>query len=282
MGPIAIDDVNAYWIESGSDGPVLRSMSKCGGAVTTLVDAGSYGATAYDIVARDGYVYWASTPNGLGRIATSGGTPQYFQAPRFDLTFDVDDTTMYALDESMGAPNFVALPMDGAPPLVLAQSSGGAFFRVRVDCATAFFTIGGDYQIQVAAVPKTGGPSRTLPSMAPDGNGSGLSGPIAMDNDALYWVSLNGDALLRIKKDGSSTQTLATRVSTVVAVDDDYAYVTMTTEGGLERVPKLGGVPSVVASDVRANGIAVDEGAVYWSLDDSVENKGISITKIDK
>lgn len=284
MGPVVVDDANVYWIESaGSDNPVvLRTISKCGGNSSILATIGSYGVPM-TLVLHDGYLSWVGH-DGLQRMAVSGGPIETLVHPSgYVAAFDFDGDDLFTGLGNLGAEDLVAYPVDGGASLDLAPSATGSFFQVRVDCAYAFFTVGGDYKTELAIVSKSGGTAQILPSKSTKlGSGLELPGPIAMDAEALYWVTLDGDELLRVMKDGTSTIALAGHVGTAaIAVDEHDAYFGSSQRNEIGRVPKTGGGAFTFATDVfPLSSLAVDQQSVYWSQDDWPH--GVRIAKLDK
>lgn len=280
MGAIVIDDTNVYWIESnGSPGfMVVRSMSKCGGASNILATVGEYGGP-YALVLHKGYLWWIG-PTQMQRMQTPGGSVESFGKPpqSFFRAFDVDDEHVFFDLPSGSADTLVSYSIANDTIVTLAASIGD---QVRIDCANAYFTVRGSYTTELARVPKQGGTVEVFPSTPPSTNVFVLPGAIAMDDDALYWVTQNSE-LQRVKKDGTSTTAIADHAGTI-ALDDTMIYYVDGAQLQIMQTPKLGGAASVIASFPGGlNSLAADQRSIYWSEDNSIHGGGIRITKIDK
>jgi len=282
----AVDDANVYWTDVISNTQIvqtLHAVSKCGGPSSVL--ATGFGLEARPIFVHGGFV-WGFGLDGLLRVPVKGGAVEHLGEPgqlgRVADDFAIDETTMFTAVQDLGASSLVAYSLADRLTQVLAPCSDPYFARFAVDCATVFFTVGsgGNYRTQLASVAKAGGPVSVLTAPIPDGNGGWeLPGPIAMDNDALYWARLDSK-LLRVKKDGSDVRILVTNVPAVVAVDDANVYFLFREWNAVARVPKLGGTPESVVSTGRVSALALDATDVFWA--EAYNLEGYRIAKIDK
>jgi hypothetical protein len=83
---------------------------------------------------------------------------------------------------------------------------------------------------------------------------------VAVDEEAIYWTSIHG-GLFRLSKSGGQPALLHAG-GYRVAVDATHVF---TAWNGVWKMPKTGGVAAVAIAPVGGQGIAVDDGNVYFS-----------------
>jgi hypothetical protein len=154
-----------------------------------------------------------------------------------------------------------------------AVLAGGWIRSVAVDAQNVYWTDAGS----IMKKPRKGGPATTV------GKGqysvvrwgewdwTGFN-PMAVDGDGIYWVTPNGKSerclvMKTLLSGGESTVlALAAPIYGLSATDDDVYW---TRDGGVDRVPKSGGVPTVVWEG-DAGGIVTRGDAVYWTSRDAI------------
>lgn len=90
---------------------------------------------------------------------------------------------------------------------------------------------------------------------------------IALSEDYVFWCDQNAGSVWRANKDGSEPMLLVQGADDPfeLAVNDIFVYWTsFAIDGGVWRVPVIGGMPELVASDTYPRTIAIDGGYVYW------------------
>ena len=92
---------------------------------------------------------------------------------------------------------------------------------------------------------------------------------IALDSTDVYFAGLYTQSVGHVEKLGGAVDTLATKQISpwFVAVDGAGAYWTNSCSGagcGVFAWPKAGGAPTQIATSPYADGIAVDDTAVFW------------------
>lgn len=88
---------------------------------------------------------------------------------------------------------------------------------------------------------------------------------MASDGQTIFWACAN-----TIFRDCGEGIILLEHSAEALAVDDTHVYFTVSGEGSVHRVPKLGGSSELLGScEGPAGGVAVDEARVYWSCRDS-------------
>ncbi len=130
-----------------------------------------------------------------------------------------------------------------------------------------YFTAGGFARAKNAVfrVPAHGGPIEMLASLDVY-----PTGDLAVDQDHVYFTSEQGNVVLRVAKTGGATSIVAqVPAPTQLAVDQTHVYfvsfVRQEPGGLVQRVPKLGGPPEVLASGhLGLDNLVVDERDVYF------------------
>ena len=167
----------------------IQSVSKTGGAVTSVVPGVAASALAVDAV----NLYW-SAKDGLHKMPLSGGTDTLLGVPENPEptaqgrmaagAIAVDGTNVYYAQNSFAGPGIIGyIPIAGGPPTTLASGRAGTLEAIAVDDRNVYW-VEGSATIQqgaIAAVPKTGGQVDVLVS--------GLSDPmtVAVDSSGVYF-----------------------------------------------------------------------------------------------
>jgi len=241
------------------------------------------------------HIYWASNLGGVWHMPKAGGVPESVVAP---------DVPLYHL--AVDAENVYASSSDGVwfaskTGSVIATFPGGVshFCPITADLSSVFFSCEDSHTLLVA--PKTGSSSSVLHGglglpfalgrnrdhvFVGDGSWdllrvskatgaldvlSAPDGPtdIEADTEWVYWI--DGTTVNRIRKEGGAVETIVTGLESgrTIALDRTHVYFADSGGEGLRdiyRVPKSGGQPSIVLSDVMLPyGIAVDESCLYWN-----------------
>jgi hypothetical protein len=172
----------------------------------------------------------------------------------YGVTYENSSLVSWALD---GRASTTLVPTD---PNRVAVDWGA----VAVDDDRVYFYGGGGLQ----TIPPGGGPTTTIWN---DGmyHGCGGSEPpgyplLLVDETYVYYTAADG--LWRVAKDGSSVMQYpgAMPDCRAIALDGDYLYFA-DYPGEIQRVPKSGGAPTMVAADAKVEGgLVVTATSLYW------------------
>jgi hypothetical protein len=267
---VGVDDANVYYTAPGGIyyaagvGGLYRAPKDGGGSPALMAPtqvAAQLGSNLYWVendLAEGGAVpisTFKTAPLDGGSPATIAWLPAPLGVQAYYSGMAVTKSAVFLLlegvfpageAETVDTTGFDSFPIEaGADGGVLPVSVAGA--ALSVVCR------GASYGIPLAA-----------------GESSGFY-PLISDTDAIYCISWDLPAVLRVASDG--TQTIVGQlvdVSSIVpvnlALDDTYVYWTDPSPAGtVMRVPKTGGTPSVIARGTSPLAIAVDATAVYWS-----------------
>jgi len=229
VGPngIALDAVNAYWIDYGSGGVVKEPLG--GGMRTTLTSQkGIY------IAVDDANVYW--TNDAVMKVPKAGGLPVTLATG--DLTLSkhgvaVNSTDVYWAEFNYacagtdqpcnpGLGRVMRVPVGGGTPSVVASRQSGAN-SIALDATHVYWTSYNDGTVM--KVPLAGGTPTTLAS------GQVAMNDLTADGTSVYWTKY-GDTGLQ--------------------------------DGAVMKVALAGGTPVTLAPAHLPTGIAVDATSVYW------------------
>ncbi len=223
------------------------------------------------ITVHDGYVYW-STENAIHRAAQTGGSVEIIAAGlNLPMGLSVDDSGVYWVTHYDD--DLYRADLEGGPMEVMATVAGigGAFSMVRTDEHHVYF------QGSCPDVYRFSKSDATLELVA--SNPQGCVGGFAIDDDAIFYVHLEGDAgaIRRVPKDGGAPTVLSeaqvalaggySGAAPGITVDDAYVYwMSGSLDGFIARVPKTGGDTDIVATGVtQGQDVIVDSAQLYWS-----------------
>ncbi len=230
-----------------SDGRVLR-MPVSGGVEETLA---TLEAPAVALVARDGYVYFASKSGALGRVAKSGGTME----PIATITGNVR-----AL-EADGEAVYVAI---GA-----AEETAAGILRVARDGTVRTLASGGEPCAMIRE-----GRSLYWTTLGTDAAAKGEVLSLSLDGGNLKTVAAGGFRACALAADTDSLY-FATHASNALPVRGGATGSHTGAGVGLMRASLAqGGEPVAVAQAARAlsqpGAVAVDHTHVYWLTETAV------------
>jgi len=292
---IAVDDVNLAWTEvpavDGSNG-VIRLLSKqnLGG---TPLEVGS----GRELLAAGGLLYWNDDLGSVSSRDPGGAVATLFARPSPDeyilergLARDSAHLYEALAVGTQAAPGWEiwSIPLDGAPPLLLASEAGDALpFGLASDETNLYFTLapGGSASApgEIRRVPVAGGDVETLmtdPSRPEQ---------VALGPNGVYWTSaaaalddpgMPTGRIFVAPKAGGTTVALADLWGDgELAIDGASLYWAGPAEGSrvaLARIPVDGGNATTVAvlPGTTAAAMAVDATYVYWSFWDAAGGAG--------
>lgn len=274
----AQDDHYLYWFQWASKAPpgALVRVPKCGGPVETL------SAPTPDVagLAVDATQLFWTEANGAGRLLSmpkDGGAMAVLASlgtvPVSRIALQGGDV-YFQVSQNGTNVDVVELPIGGGPTHVLGPSLGS----FAVDDAYVYTRSADSGLLRLVALPKAGGKPIDL-AAAP------TSGGIAVDGAKIYFSDAGAyhQGVVSVTGLGVPAQTVlqGLDVPVGVALDATHVYVAEqgfdASSGVISRVPRIGGVRSVLAtSEDRPEAIVVDATSVYW-LD-----FGGRIMKLDK
>jgi hypothetical protein len=284
---IAVDGTSVYFAEHAA----VRKAPKEGGSIVTLASAPNGSAYAADGLVVDAQrVYWtthhvAYAGGPLLAVDIAGGavTPIVASANQnLPSGLAVDGSSVYWGDELTDTSGqLMRAPLSGGASAVLASGPQAAAFRLAVD-ATDLFYASEPWFAVVGRVPLDGSPATIVASSEP-------VGAFAADEANLYWWTVGEQPVLKtVPKVGGvpvvlvEGETAAPGIHSIgighIAVDESDVYwtfagtyvlqddkATTNNDGALYRVPKSGGVASIVAKGKSLWGVALDDQRVYWA-----------------
>jgi hypothetical protein len=263
---LAIDADAIYFTDPLGDQLVTR-VSKCDGTSRELAglpndvgnNAASLAVAPHDVVYLNlidlgGEVILTPIDgSGEGRLLASTTQP-------LADSIGVDAEAVYFGD---GALQRVPLTGGAPTPLVSGWVGVGA-----MDDTHVYFDQSPPTGEALGSVAKTGGPMAVL------ANPVHASGGYALDDEALYWASWNGNgpgsSVVRVPKSGGDLQVLAAEQDSPqgIAVDETHVYWGANGALGptqeLRRAPKEGGLAETFAAGPIWV-FAIDQRTVYWS-----------------
>jgi len=257
-------------------GCLALALCALGCSPSPLANGGSDMATCedrtlppYGVVTDDRNVYWGTVDGTIWRSTHPGSDPQALvrlpdpsMGGLFLRGMDLDAQALYV---AAGTGDIWRVPLDGAPPTVLANDPGGAE-GVAVTPDYVYFT-GDDGLVRV---PATGGDTLLVVPAGP--TGVGCAGSAAASPSYLYFVDFCYGALYRepIPLGSAAVVDRAPMQFSgshqVVTVAAGYAYW-HSSDATIKRTPVSFGPPVTVTTtspNVYVQGIAVDADAVYW------------------
>ena len=212
-----------------ADDVAIQSMDKVTTAITTLVQVADCpcGRLAVD----EQFVYFLAQPSLTSLLAvpkTGGSSAVLAQGLPVGISgLAVDDTSVYL--SSVDAGTVLAVAKTGGPPTTVAQGSQARL--IGVDASNIYWTTTVQHSLTFSStigfLPKRGG-ATTIITTPPL-----LFGDMTMDADRIYFTGLDSS--------------------------QHFLY-------SLYSVPKSGGQPLLLASDVAGDGLAVDMTAVYFDV----------------
>jgi hypothetical protein len=262
---IAIDDTDVYWTDWGTspdftDGAV-KKVAKSGGAVRVLAEGLSrpFGivvdATRAYFTMQGGTVKAVPIDGGPSvDVARNGGEP---------LLVATDGTAVYWTDGIFSAVMRGQIDANGPQNTLLADVS--LPYGIATNGTEAFVASRQDGSLWKVFAHSPATPTRLADAPA------GFQGyEVALGASAVFWrassETFDDGRILSAPLVGGATTTLIQRVHGMnngLAVDTTDAY--FTAGGDVSRVPVAGGASTVMTSGQSANGIAVDDAAIYWT-----------------
>jgi hypothetical protein len=159
----------------------------------------------------------------------------------------------------------LAAPLDGGDARVLAVGLEDVF-SLGARGRDVYF---GTWHTPGAVADRVGSTSVLAepPTTLADGYGAITS--VVVDDTAVYWAALIGQAGVHRRTFAGQTTALTTELpATQLALDGDWVYFTSSASGRIARVPRSGGPLSEIASGQAAPwGIAVSDSKVVWAND---------------
>ena len=222
---------------------------------------------AESLVRANGEMVWLEDrPDGavVVRAPLGGGPLTTLPTGKHPTALVVDARAAYV----GGDDGVLAIPLDGAPPVTIVDEAP-LFVTLAVDAGDVYFVLGkgsaGGCGCCGCWKPRDVGLIRVSKSM-PSGAKTALYrdwgvSALALDDDAAYVVDRG--QLLRIPKAGGPPEPVATDVREPLALDAHSVYG-VAPDGQLLRVPKLGGPPVALGErDPGIAALALSEDAVY-------------------
>lgn len=250
---------------ASGDGTSAASCDTPTGMTMALIDTGLY---AYNLAVDATYVY-AATPQGVWRVARTGGTPTHLSGTGEADAIAVDSAHvywagMYAMGSGpkpgSGAGLFSA-PIGGGDATMLSADAWST--QIAVD-ETNVYGASGPWSVPI------GGGSRTM--LVQGGTTHFASVAIAVYGSNVYFATAPGEgAIVSVPKTGGAPTVLVSNRAhpSAIAVDatgiywGEYSYLAQ--PGGIFRAALDGSGVTMLSSDDDVAGIAIDDGNVYWS-----------------
>lgn len=308
VGKVVTDSDTVFWFDytqaDGLNGGSIKSVSKTGGAVTTLAsglggvnDLVSDGTTVYwtefDIGSGAGSIKSVAKTGGAVQVLASGFPPTPSGPPSpYDVFFPgsiaVDTNFVYWGEASGGG----AVREVGKAGGAVTDIGRGLGFASALNDGAFFYEV---TSTQVRRMPFSGSSVDLLANYA-------TSNPLfaLLDATTLYWTDLTAPdgKINSIPKAGGAVTTLVSNLTDPhsVAVDDGFVYY-FTSPGQpsnfptVSRLPKAGGPAQIFYSFVSTNGnpslpppeyLAVDSSFVYCSLFDPSTSGQAAVISLSK
>ena len=263
-------------------GSNIRKVSKNGGAVTVLAS----GIGAVNEIAVDATnVYWTeynelngngaikSVPKNGGTITTlASGTPAGSVYDVFSPVGLTLDLTYVYWGETVGGGAIRRVPKVGGQVVDIGRGQGSVFFLVLDASQTNFYILGDSASF--FRLPVGGGIRQVLATKV----GVGLTGPLAIDQSAIYSEDLNSaGTIFGVPLSGGPVNYLVRNEFDPhnVAIDQNYVFFPHARAGSsaaifhfVKKVSKAGGTPIVYpncsyTTATEAAGVAVDATDIY-------------------
>lgn len=245
IGRLVLDDSHVYW----TSGPNIRSKPKAGGPVVELATVETRGNRGPAGLAVHGnWVYWTMYFDAVGtimRVKKTGGKPSTL-ASRQNAPFylAVDEQDLFWTNHAGPGQSVMRLALDTGEAVDFATNQFNPTYVACNDQAVYWTNLKGGGGT-VMCKPRAGGSMKVL--------AQGQLGPsaLAIDTDRVYWTSLD---LANVTPQGLASRSM------------------------ILSVPIAGGQPEVLVEQKgHFWGLAVDDGAVYWTSFD-----GGLVSKIPK
>jgi len=267
---LKVDADRIYWVDQGpaTSSASIRSVPKCGGAVTELAsDQGWMPNFAID----DAYAYWSGydafhTASGLVRVPLIGGPVDVINPNSAGYALVVDTTNIYWLTGNSPNPiTVLSMPKAGGPMTTLATSKYEVTTLDNGIVADADNVYWEDGNMTLESVPKAGGNISPLTALT-------AVRLLALHGASLFWSSDNGGggSLMTIPTSGGTPTALQKAIVSSIAADDTdvywSAYIWQNPGASyVAKIPIAGGTPQMIATGLdNLGGIAVDTTHVYW------------------
>lgn len=244
---LAVDDGRVYFTQGNGS---LSSVSVHGGPITTLIDRD---VVPNRLALTPDEVLVVLGPDGVVHaIPKAGGSPPRARS----------GTRVSALTAAHGTAYWV----EGVADTFVVKSSLeplGHLLGSANGCCPGTIAATTD-RVYVAAIspmslPRAGGDITPEPVAG--------CGSVLADDAAAYCVNARPDKVLRVEKNGTTTELTSGFVALTAAMDDDALYLANDPNGRgtIKKIPKTGG-PASVFSTEGAHAIAAGADAVYAEL----------------
>lgn len=261
VGGLAADGCNVYWNEVDPTGSsaTVKSVPRCGGAVTTIASGQPYPALG---VTQDAWwVYW--TGRGVIRRAPKGGGSIQTLATvsgQDPWAIAVDDAFVYWTDNG-SASRVYRVSLSGGAPTEIAFNGPGSAYGMALSGDRLYFA-----GLQIRSARKDG-------TDLVDLGGSGLHGLwcIGVDATDIYYTNYSDNVVMRLPKTGGDASVFAqTAAPRCLAVGGGHVYWG-TDVSGVMRAPTDGGAPVDISGGTAGTFVTLDDTFAYWGLGGRVE-----------
>jgi hypothetical protein len=273
-GTLVVDDTHVYWTVYGNgaqNAGAIRSIPKAGGVISIVA---SDLTAPLVLAASDTDLYWTTGPSGNVQTIPKAGGNLRNVATALNAPFGVayGDETLFVTSSNAAA--VYSVPISGGTVTTRAITQPTAL-AVAVDGDWVYWTnayFGSTnatvmrQAIDGLSAPEVFAASQTRPSA------------LAFDDTYVYWTAWNGngaDVIRRCPKTGcvgeptvviGGLQLAGGTNATCITVDDTHVYWTNAGTGAVQRVPKGGGTPTILATNqAGVNCVQDDETAIYWT-----------------
>jgi hypothetical protein len=252
-GEIAIDDTHVYWSNygAGADRGSIARVAKAGGDPQVIAGAQD---NAWGIAVAGTEVFWATntTPHTVARAPKDGSVPA---AP---LSSTAGRARGVAADAEFVF--FCNYDANGTGHLGRVRRQGGAIDTFAAAKPNDVMIDGNDvYWSNEGATPGTGSIVRlargAAAGTAPTEIARQQNRPrgLAADATHVYWVTTDATdgQVLRVPKGGGTPEALVSNLKNPreIALDDEHAYFTSYADGTVQRVKKAGGQPETLIGE---------------------------------